>query len=176
MYATASKLRKIHFSTRLNRDFRSDLLWWQTFLQSWNRSSILRHSSLSFSPDFVAYTDASGTWGCAAVLGSQWLQWQWPKEWSNVGIMAKELISILFTSIVWGAQLSRHHINFKCDNESLVIAINKGSSKDKLVMHLSGAYGFFPHTSTFRLQLLTYQLHLTLQRITCHEITLPRPF
>ena len=133
----------MHFSTRLNRDFRTDLLWWHTFLQSWSGLSILRHSSLSFTPDFVAYTDASGMWGCAAVLGSQWLQWQWPKEWSNVGIMAKELIPILFTSIVWGAQLSRLHINFQCDNETLVIAINKGSSKDKLVMHLLWRLWFF---------------------------------
>ena len=83
--------------------------------------SILRHPSLSFTPDFVAYTDASGTWGRAAVLGPQWLQWQWPKQWSNVGIMAKELIPILFTSIMWEVQLSKHHmhINFQCDNESL---------------------------------------------------------
>ena len=55
MYATASKLCKVHFSTRLNRDFRSDLLWWHTFLQLWNGLSILRHSRLSFTPNFVAY-------------------------------------------------------------------------------------------------------------------------
>ena len=43
-------------------------------------------------PDIYVQTDASGVWGCAAVLTPQWLQWQWPLEWQNVGIMAKELV------------------------------------------------------------------------------------
>ena len=76
------------------------------------------------------------TWGCAAVLGPQWYQWQWPPEWSSVSIMAKELIPIIFTCVAWGTHLSKHHINFQCDNASLVAAINKGSSKDQFVMHL----------------------------------------
>ena len=62
-------------------------------------------------PGIYAQTDASGTWGCAAVLGSQWLQWQWPPEWYEIGIMAKELVPIIFTCIVWGPRLSKHHIN-----------------------------------------------------------------
>ena len=70
--------------------------------------------------------------------------------------MAKELIPILFTSIMWGAQLSRHHINFQCDNESLVIAINKGSSKDKLVMHLLRCLWFF--AAHFDIQITTTHL------------------
>ena len=143
MYSTAAKLRKMHFITRLNVAFRSDLLWWHTFLQSWNGLNILCHPAFPANPDFLANTDASGTWGCAAVLGSQWLQWQWPREWSDIGIMAKELIPILFTCVVWGVQLSQRHINFQCDNASLVMAINKGSSKDKFVMHLLRCLWFF---------------------------------
>ena len=142
MYSTAAKLRKMHFTTRLNKSFRSDLLWWYTFLQSWNGFSLLRHPAISH-PDFYAQTDASGVWGCAAVLGPQWLQWQWPLEWQDIGIMAKELVPIIFTCIVWGSQLSKHHVNFQCDNANLVIAINKGSSKDKFVMHLLRSLSFF---------------------------------
>ena len=143
MYSTAAKLRKMHYITRLNTAFRSDLFWWHIFLQSWNGLSILRHPALSMPPDVAAQTDASGTWGCAAVLGSQWCQWQWPPEWSSVGIMAKELIPIIFTCVAWGTQLSKHHINFQCDNASLVAAISKGSSKDQFVMHLLRCLWFF---------------------------------
>ena len=50
--------------------------------------------------------------------------------------MAKELVPIIFTCIVWGPCLSKHHINFQCDGANLIIAINKGSSKEKFVMHL----------------------------------------
>jgi len=139
MYSTAAKLCKMHFIVRLNRSFRSDLLWWHTFLQHWNNFSILRHPTVMHS-DFYAQTNTSGSWGCAAV---HWVQWQWPAEWYKIGIMAKELVPIIFTCIVWGHYLSRHHINFCCDSANLVIAINKGSSKDKFVMHLLCCLSFF---------------------------------
>ena len=41
MYTTATKLQKMHFLTRLNKELRSDLMWWHTFLQSWNGLSML---------------------------------------------------------------------------------------------------------------------------------------
>ena len=73
--------------------------------------------------------------------------------------MAKELVPIIFTCIVWGPRLSKHHINFQCDNANLVIAINKGSSKDKFVMHLLRSLSFFLlHISTSVLLPLTYKL------------------
>ena len=42
MYATAAKLREMHFYTRLNKEFRSDLCWWDIFLESWNSISLLQ--------------------------------------------------------------------------------------------------------------------------------------
>ena len=78
-----------------------------------------------------------------AVLGSQWLQWQCPLEWYKIEIMAKELMPIIFACIVWGPWLSKHHVNFKCNNANLVIAINKGSSRDKFIMHLLHSLWFF---------------------------------
>lgn len=105
-----------------------------------------QHPSTPFyliTPRLCAQTDTLGTWGCVAILGSQWLQWQWPPECYDIRIMAKELVPIIFTCIVWGPHLSKHHINFQCDNANLVIAINKGSSKDKLVMHLLRSLSFF---------------------------------
>ena len=121
------KLKKLHFITRLNKTFRSDLFWWHIFLQSWNSFSILHHPILLTTPDFVAQTDPSGTWRCAAVLCSRWFQWQWPSKWSDVGIMAKELVPIILTCIAWGHMLRHHHINFQCENKGLVAAISKGS-------------------------------------------------
>ena len=56
--------------------------------------------------------------------------------------MAKELVPIIFTCIVWGPRLSKHHINFQCDTANLVIAIIKALSKDKFVMLLLRSYHF----------------------------------
>ena len=57
--------------------------------------------------------------------------------------MAKELVPIIFSCIVWGPQLSKQQVNFQCDNLNLVVAINKGSSKDTLVMGLLHCLWFF---------------------------------
>ena len=35
-------------------------------------------------------SDASGSWGCAAVWGTQWLQWQWNAKVESWHIAPKE--------------------------------------------------------------------------------------
>ena len=72
-----------------------------------------------------------------------WFQYKWPRDWVSIGIMAKELILILFSCVVWGPVLSRKQIEFKCDNRALVEAINKGSSNDSMVFHLLRSLWFF---------------------------------
>jgi len=59
MYATAAKVKKLHYYTRLNMQFRSDLAWWHTFLHHWNGLSILRDSSSVSPSQITIQTDAS---------------------------------------------------------------------------------------------------------------------
>ena len=135
MYATAAKVKQLHYFTRLNKEFRSDIAWRHTFIHCWNGQSMLR-STNSHSYRFTIHTDASGSWGCGAFMSGQWLQWEWPREWVPQGIMAKELVPIALSCIVWGPQLTKQPVLVLCDNLSLVNAINKGSSKDLMVMQL----------------------------------------
>ena len=143
MYATAAKVKKLHFFARLNREFRSDLMWWHTFVQAWNGLSILRHPYPVSLPGNSILTDASGTWGCGAILHHRWFQWQWSSEWTDEGIMAKELVPIVLAVTVWGPYLKKNAVLLQCDNLSLVTAINKGACKDILVMHLLRCMWFF---------------------------------
>ena len=55
--------------------------------------------------------------------------------------MPKELVPIIFSCVIWGPLLARTHTQFQCDN--LVKAIQKGSSKDNMVMHLLRCLWFF---------------------------------
>ena len=57
--------------------------------------------------------------------------------------MAKELVPIYLTCIIWGQYLYKRHIYFQSNNAYLVISINKGSSKDRLVMHLLSSLSFY---------------------------------
>lgn len=142
MYQAATKVKQLSFYTRLTKEFRSDLYWWHFFLASWNGLSLLR-SSKPGQTDCCIQTDASGSWGCGALFGLQWLQWCWSAEWSTMDIMVKELAPIVISCAVYGPQLRRQQVLFQCDNQSLVVAINKGYSKEPSVMRLLWCLWFF---------------------------------
>ena len=136
MYGTAARVKELTFYVRLNKDFKSDLLWWHTFLISWNGLSLLRYIGQGKPPDHLIQTDASGTWGCGEFFEGKWFQYAWCADWLPCNIMAKELVPIILSCGSWGPLLTKKHVLFQCDNSSLVDAIKKGSSKDPLVMHL----------------------------------------
>ena len=143
MYSTAAKLKKLTFFTRLTKEFKSDLCWSHTFLHSWNGLSLLDHVSATKPPDYCIQTDASGAWGCGGIFKQHWFQLSWSTEWSATGIMAKELVPIVISCAIWGPLLAGHRVLCQCDNQSLVISINKGYSRDPLVMHLLRYLWFF---------------------------------
>ena len=142
MYAAASRVKELDYYTRLGREFKSDLAWCQTFLVGWNGLSLLRSVSHATPADFVIQTDASGTWGCGAFFNKVCFQWRWPPNWAPMSIMAKELVPILLSCVVWGSILAKHRALFQCDNLSLVDAIRKASSKDEVSCTCLGAYDF----------------------------------
>ena len=78
-----------------------------------------------------------------------------------IGIIAKELVPIVLSCAVWDKTLSRHSIEFRCDNLGVVEVVKKGSSKNSVTMHLCDA------CSSLQLY-LTYisQYHKSLERST----------
>ena len=66
MYTKTSTVRELDYFARLDTGFRSDLLWWHTFVERWNRLSLLRENLWSAPADHQIQTDASGTWECGA--------------------------------------------------------------------------------------------------------------
>ena len=57
---------------RLNTSFRSDLLRWYQFLESWNGVAMLENGPRQ-GREVYLYTDASGSFGGGAYWGSHWL-------------------------------------------------------------------------------------------------------
>ena len=111
-------------------------------MHAWNSVSFLEWLPTPRPPDVYIETDASGSWGCGALF-NLWFQLQWSTEWKPMNIMAKELVPIVLSCAVWGPLLPRKILEFKCDNQGLVEAINKGSSKEPVVMHLLRCLWFF---------------------------------
>ena len=141
MYSVAAQAKEMDHFTRLNKGFRSDLFWWHMFTNEWNGYSILKVVAGEPHSQCTIQTDASDGWGCGAFFQGSWFQWQWPAEWVPIPIMAKELVPIVLSCAVW--QLAYSPVLFRCDNTAVVTAVQKGTAKDELVMHLLRCLWFF---------------------------------
>ena len=120
---------------RLNQSFRSDLVWWHSFLKSWNGISMLAaigQTELAF----TLASDASGTWGCGAATGTQWFQLQWKPGHKLFSIAVLELVPIIIAGFVWEKKWANSHVKCLCDNQAVVAVIRSRYSRDDNIMHL----------------------------------------
>ena len=127
---------------RISTEFKSDLMWWSIFLNSWNGISMLQ-SHLDRKPDIHVFTDASGGWGCGATWNRDWFKAPWSKAWLNVNIATKELVPIILAVAIWGDQWLAKHVQFHSDNTAVVAVIKSKSSRDPSIMHLLRCLHFF---------------------------------
>ena len=84
MYLKAASIKKLHYFTKLDNPFRSDLHWWQT-ISAWNGCSFLHVITQQMPTDCRIYTDASGSWGYGGFFCDKWFQHAWTAEWSEIG-------------------------------------------------------------------------------------------
>ncbi len=107
-------------------------MWWIEFSRSWNGSSLWAPDP----PSLSCYTDASGKWGCGAILSTApqaWFQLQWPESWKNINIATKETVPIVIAAAIWGSNWRGCRVLFESDNTATVAAIRSGSAKDPLL-------------------------------------------
>ena len=80
LFGLLSGACKAHHHVRLNQETRSDMLWWATFVSSWNRVFIFQPHNSGKSL-FEVWTDASTSVGCGAVwpTSGRWFQLLWPE-------------------------------------------------------------------------------------------------
>ena len=64
----AARVQELDYYTRLDKEFKTDLCWWHTFLGEWNGVSLLQMADYPLPPQYTIQTDASGTWGCGAIF------------------------------------------------------------------------------------------------------------
>ena len=135
IFELLSVTSKKHHHIRLNAAFRSDVLWWNTFLSTWNGISMI---SENIDHEVRVFTDASGGMGCGAWWGTEWLQYKWPKSGSvaDLPITQKEVIPVVLACSVWGNQWWGQTVHVYCDNEAAVAVLNSGYSQDLQIMHL----------------------------------------
>lgn len=136
---------------RLNKGFRADLQWWNTFVEEWNGISTIPPSPSQVPMEFYLYSDAAGRWGCGAVYNQAWFQLQWPEGCEQFSIAFKELVPILIAALVWGKGWEGQRVLSFCDNEAVVHMIASRSSENAELMHLLRCLFFIEATWQFTL-------------------------
>ena len=126
--------KKSHW-IKIDKAARKDLHAWNVFLESFNGRVLCLPNAWTSSTSIKMYSDASGK-AFAAILGSHWLQGDFPAPWLEVNIAIKELLPIVLAVRLWATSLANKRILFFCDNEAIVAVINKQSSKEPTIMNL----------------------------------------
>ena len=129
-------IHKPHHLIRMNGEARSDLRAWENFIVNFNGKSIFLQDEWVSSTKLKLFSDASGSLGYAAVLGSLWFANAWLDDHMHYQIAIKELFPIVIALELWGKKIGNHKIVFYSDNMAVVEIINKQSSKDKTIMRL----------------------------------------
>ena len=132
---------------RLNRAFRSDLMWWRTFVEDWNGISFLPPPA--HLPHLQMASDASGSWGCGAWHGHSWFQLRWDRRSADLPIMVKELIPIVLAGAVWGPAWYGRRVVCLCDNQAVVACLHSRSSRESHIMHMLRALAFVEAKHSF---------------------------
>ena len=138
---TSTIPKKQDHKIRLNMECKADLHWWNTFISGWNGTALFPGRPLSD----VVTADASGSWGCGALLedGTLWFQFQWPPSWSEVNIATKELFPLVMAAALWGTRWRGGRILFRSDNQAVVAALASYSARDPPLVHLLRCLFFF---------------------------------
>ena len=127
---------KPHYFIRITKEVREDLHMWAEFLANFNGRTIFMAEQWLSSTSLNLFTDASGTLGYGAVLGSSWFYGAWSQQWVNQNITLLELYPIVLAVQIWGNRLANERIIFHTDNQALVPVIIKQLSKDRAIMCL----------------------------------------
>ena len=144
MFELLAGVRQAHHHIRLSLAFRSDLLWWATFLGAWNGITMMQTLTPGRRVHQV-WTDASGRFGCGAVYPAAhaWLQLAWPHssplgamQLQEESILLQELVPIILACALWGQAWQGSSVVIHCDNMGTVAVVNSGYSKVPQVMHL----------------------------------------
>ena len=115
---------KPHYCIRITREVLEDLHMWAELLASFNRRTIFIGEQWLSSTSLNLFTDAFGTLGYGAVLGTSWFYRAWSRQWVSQNITLLELYPIVLAVQIWGNRLANGRIMFYTDNQALVPIIN----------------------------------------------------
>ena len=114
---------------RVTAECKEDLRVWLSVLREYNGRTMFLEERWTRYDQVRMYTDASGSIGYGALLGSSWCQGKWPLEWCERGITFKEMVPILMALKLWGCRLQDKRLVCYTDNMAVMAALNSMTCK-----------------------------------------------
>ena len=114
----------------ITKEVRKDIDWWIEFAPLYNGVSLMMEREWS-RPDAVFSSD-SCLKGGGALTNSHFVQWDYPEKLQNMNcnINQLECLMVVLALKLMGMNLRRKKLQFNCDNQVSVFAINSGTSRD----------------------------------------------
>lgn len=145
-----NKISSLHHASHralLGPEVRNDLLWWFNFLATFNgRSTLLDKQSIE-----CVFTDACNE-AAGGSFGYDWFYFNWSQDLpaaESFHINEKEVLAVVLAAQRWASCWQNKHIIIYSDNSTTVAALNKGTSRNPVVMKclrrlfwLSASYNF----------------------------------
>ena len=135
---------------RLTLDFHRDMTWWHEFLDIFNGQCDFH--------DFRPITDLQ-TDACSQAVGA-FFQGDWfysnlvvdHPSLSHLHINFKEALCIVFSAMRWASSWKNKTIHVYCDNTAAVAMLNKGTTRDPIMMVYLRQLFWLSATFNFRLK------------------------
>jgi len=116
------------------------------------------------------FSDASGTFGCGAVLDAvRYFKLEWHQGVADMYISVKELVPITIACVLWGPEWTGRHIRFHSDNMAVVSIVSSRSAKSEEFMHALRCIKFSVSFTSLGCHLYMSQVQLMLQLMLCPE-------
>ena len=145
-----NKIRSLHHTSHralIGKEVRNDLHWWYNCLVTFNGRSLL----LDHQPIECVFTDACNE-AAGGSFGSDWFYFNWSRDLpvaESFHINEKEVLAVVLAAQRWAPLWCNKHIIIYSDNSCTVASLNKGTSRNAIVMKclrglfwLSAKYNF----------------------------------
>ena len=127
-----SSLQHASHRSIISCEVRNDLLWWFSFLKTFNGRSVV----LDKQPITCVYTDACNE-AAGSCFGPDCFYFNWSLDFpaaATFHINEKEVLAVVVAAQRWAKLWQNKHIIIYSDNSVTVSSLNKGTSRNPVVM------------------------------------------
>ena len=136
MIQLGKRVKHLHHRITLNREFRSDISWWLTYLSTWNGVTMFHDDIWNTNDDLHLWTDASDV-GFGAYFQGDWFCSEYTSsDIHDACISARELYAVVIALSTWAHKLRCKRVMIHSDNQAVVDVMKSGYSRNTLMMKM----------------------------------------